>query len=136
MYSDYNGCSTEEHGWDIVTSEIVIFERAVSCEHFNRNGYPDFALQPGEHSLRLHLVAPWPVYPGSIWETDDPEPTHDRISAGFWRTGSNGSVAAGHVRFLEATPDRGVVSVDLTSMAKSPDSMGSVSGSVPFSVCP
>jgi hypothetical protein len=133
------GCSTDKDGFDITISTMRIFERNVTCADLvMQYGKRNARLSPGEHSIELQMQAAWPVASGSSWKTDERDATRDQLSAvSFEAEGSNGgAIGKGTVQFQQATRDNGVVNVRLTTSNPNLETSGSVSGTIPFVVCP
>ena len=131
------GCSTDRDGVDVFVSRIIVFEREVTCADLvPSQGYrPTYA--PGEHVIALQMQGPWPVFPNSIWKTDERDPLRDQLmDISFVRQGSSGgALAKGTLQFLHAERGGGVLSLDATTMNANLDASGSVRGTIPFVAC-
>jgi hypothetical protein len=133
------GCSTDKDGFDITISTLRIFERNVTCADLVMQwGKRNARLQSGEHSIELQMQALWPVAPGSSWQTDERVATRDQLSSVSFEAEGNsgGAIGKGSVQFQQASREGGVMNVRFTTSNPNLPTSGSVSGTIPFTVCP
>lgn len=142
-------CSTDTDGHAVTISTIMIFERPVTCADVHpvrgqRRGF--VPLSPGERVVEIAVDSRWPVPAGSAWNatagtaangSDDPISITFKATTGSWNGMplGNGSVAKGVVRFPNATPSAGVMSIDAASTNPSTAAAGSIRGTVPVAIC-
>jgi len=135
-------CSSDRDGYDVLFSSIRIYERQIGCAQLgDRLGYHELEPQSGEHYVEIELQGRWPFYPGSTWRVDDrgpPSPTDDHVREVAFRSGGSGSgsLAYGDLRFVEASNGGGAISMQVTAANPQSAVPGSLSGTVPFVICP
>jgi hypothetical protein len=137
-------------------TSVLIVQRPVTCQAILGTLHAEPLVLPGEYMVKVELYAGWPVHPGSVWLSTLGRQTKNDPNAAeitFVTQGGNGAHSgtfiAGQVQVLESTPNGGVLSIRAANDPNDPFirsirdegsrqrlvAIGTVSGSIPFTVC-